>query len=55
MKFERSVVVEVLTALERRPPLLQVLVGSRQVGKSTAAVQVEKHLGWPSHTAIRRS
>jgi predicted AAA+ superfamily ATPase len=28
-----------------------VLLGARQVGKSTAAEQVEKRLGWPSHTA----
>ena len=51
MKFERPVVGEVLTALERKPPLLQVLVGPRQVGKSTAAAQIEKQLGWLSHTA----
>ena len=51
MKFERPMVGEILTALERKPPLLQVLAGPRQVGKSTAAAQVEKQLGWPSHTA----
>ena len=51
MKFERLMVGEIITALERKPPLLQVLVGPRQVGKSTAAAQVEKQLGWPSHTA----
>lgn len=51
MKFERPTVREIITALERKPPLLQVLVGPRQVGKSTAADQVEKQLGWPSHTA----
>jgi hypothetical protein len=28
-----------------------VVVGPRQVGKSTAAAQVEKRLGWPSLTA----
>lgn len=42
---------EIVSALERRPPLLQVLVGARQVGKSTAADQVERRLGWPSHFA----
>jgi hypothetical protein len=51
MDFERPIVGEVLSALEREPPLLQVLIGPRQVGKSTAAAQVEKRLGWPSHTA----
>src|SRR6266508_2605844 len=50
MNFERPVVGEIVAALERRPALLQVLVGPRQVGKSTAAAQVEEHLGWPSHT-----
>src|SRR5437867_4416098 len=51
MNFERPIVREIATALERRPALLQVLVGARQVGKSTAAGQVEARLGWPSHTA----
>lgn len=51
MKFERPVVGEIITALGRKPTLLQVLVGPRQVGKSTAAAQVEKQLAWPSHTA----
>src|SRR5665213_1144939 len=30
-----------------RPPLLQVVVGPRQVGKSTAAEQLAVRLGWP--------
>ncbi len=51
MGFERSIVTEIVTALKREPPLLQVLVGARQVGKTTAAGQVERRLGWPSHTA----
>ena len=51
MKFERPIVGEILTALERKLPLLQVLVGPRQVGKTTAASQVEKRLGWPSVVA----
>jgi predicted AAA+ superfamily ATPase len=51
VKFQRPIVAELAAALERRPPLLQVLVGARQVGKTTAARQVERHLGWPSHTA----
>ena len=51
MKFERAVVGEIEAALKRRPPLLQVVIGPRQVGKTTAASQVEKRLGWPSHTA----
>ena len=51
MGFERPLVAEVAAALERTPALLQVLVGPRQVGKSTAASQVEQRLGWPSHIA----
>lgn len=51
MKFERAVVAELVAALSRKPRLLQVLIGPRQVGKSTAAVQVEERLGWPTHSA----
>ena len=51
MVFERPIVSEMVRALQRTPSLLQVLVGPRQVGKTTAAGQVEQHLGWPSHTA----
>jgi hypothetical protein len=51
MPFERPVVGDMVQALQRTPPLLQVLVGPRQVGKTTAAGQVEQHLGWPSHIA----
>ena len=45
MKFERPIVDEIIAALERKLPLLQVLVGPRQVGKTTAASQVVKCLG----------
>lgn len=51
MDFERPVVADVLAAFERSPALIQVLVGPRQVGKSTAAAHIERRLGWPSHTA----
>jgi hypothetical protein len=51
MDFERPIVDDIVAAFGRRPPLLQVLVGPRQVGKSTAAAQVERRLEWPSHTA----
>ena len=51
MAFERSVVAEIVRAFSRPPPLLHVLIGPRQAGKTTAAAQVERHLGWPSHTA----
>lgn len=51
MNFERPVVGELLVALGRRPPLIQVLVGPRQVGKTTAAAQAAARLGWPTHSA----
>lgn len=51
MRFQRLIVVELMAAVARQPPLLQVLVGARQVGKTTAAGQVERGLGWPSLSA----
>src|SRR5208337_2279353 len=51
MRFERPIVGEIMAAMERKLLLLQVLVGPRQVGKTTAASQVEKRLGWPSVVA----
>ena len=37
MKFERPIVGQILAAMARKLPLLQVLVGPRQVGKPNAA------------------
>ncbi|MGO9199978.1 MAG: hypothetical protein ACLQM8_05495 [Limisphaerales bacterium] len=51
MRFERPIVGEIMAAMERKLLLLQVLVGPRQVGKTTAASQVEERLGWPSVVA----
>jgi predicted AAA+ superfamily ATPase len=51
MEYERPIVASILSALGRMPQLLHVLVGARQVGKSTVAAQIERRLGWPSHTA----
>jgi uncharacterized protein len=51
MSFERPIVGEILAAMQRKLQLVQVLVGPRQVGKTTAAAQVEKRLGWPSVVA----
>ena len=48
MKYERRIVNDIIEALNRKLPLLQVMVGPRQVGKTTAAGQVVKRLGWPS-------
>lgn len=49
MFFERPIVEEILKSLKNGPPLIHVLVGPRQVGKTTAAEQIEKKLGWPAH------
>lgn len=51
MMFERPIVNDIAAAVQGRLPLLQVLVGPRQVGKTTAASQVEQRLGWPSVVA----
>ena len=55
MGFERSIVGEIAAAIGRKPPLLQVLVGPRQVGKSTAAAHIAAQLGWPTHSATADS
>lgn len=47
MEFERDIVGHVCRMLSKAPPLLQVLAGARQVGKTTAAMQVVRRLGWP--------
>lgn len=46
--FCRAIVEELATALGRKPPLLHVIVGPRQVGKTTAAEQLIERLDWPS-------
>jgi uncharacterized protein len=45
--YQRSIVEAVLRMIRQGPPLLQVLVGARQVGKTTAAEQVVERLGNP--------
>jgi hypothetical protein len=45
--YTRPVVAAVLSLIRQGPPLLQVLVGARQVGKTTAAGQVVAQLGLP--------
>ena len=45
--YQRPVVDAVLRMLRQGPPLLQVLVGARQVGKTTAAEQVVEKLARP--------
>lgn len=51
MSYERRTVTELERALKRKKNLLEILVGPRQVGKTTAAMQVAKRLGWPTIVA----
>ncbi len=48
MTFRRAVVEDLAAALQGKVPLLQVIVGPRQVGKTTAAEQLADLLGWPT-------
>jgi predicted AAA+ superfamily ATPase len=48
MAFTRSLVKELAVACRRRPALMQVIAGPRQVGKTTAAAQLVRLLGWPN-------
>jgi uncharacterized protein len=47
MAYVRSLVHELAEACRRKPALIQVIAGPRQVGKTTAAIQLIKLLGWP--------
>lgn len=51
MPFSRSTVAEVAAGLRSRHTVIQVVIGPRQVGKSTAAAEVEALLGWPTRSA----
>ncbi len=53
--YERPVVDAVLRLIRQGPPLLQVVVGARQVGKTTAAGQVVERLGIPHVSAAADS
>jgi len=46
MTYERSIVQEAVTGIHRMPQFLHVIIGPRQVGKTTAAIQVAAKLGW---------
>lgn len=48
MEFERSIVKTLASALKKRLPVFQVLIGPRQVGKTTISRQVLKKLPYPS-------
>ncbi len=47
MAFEREVVKALVRMIREGPPLIQALVGARQVGKTTAAEQAAGRLGFP--------
>lgn len=51
MKYERAIVGTLEKALKKAPELLHVVVGPRQVGKTTAVRQLCGHLSYPSHWA----
>lgn len=48
MAYERALVKTLTAALSKRLPVFQVICGPRQVGKTTIARQVMKHLPYPS-------
>ena len=47
MEFTRELVTDLAVACRRKAALIQILVGPRQVGKTTAAAQLVRQLGWP--------
>lgn len=48
MGFSRHTVAEVVRALRSSRRVIHVVVGPRQVGKTTAADEVATLLGWPA-------
>ena len=48
MEFERPLVKTLVVSLRKKLPVFQVLIGPRQVGKTTIARQVMKKLPYPS-------
>jgi uncharacterized protein len=47
MKFERALVASLERELQGDPQFLQIVIGPRQVGKTTAVGQAVDRLGWP--------
>lgn len=47
MEFERDMVGELVTGLREMPQFLQIVIGPRQVGKTTAVRQAADRLAWP--------
>jgi len=50
-QFQRPFVAALLHRLQQPPPFMQVLVGPRQVGKTTGIRQLMAQCGFPSHYA----
>ncbi len=48
--YRRPVVADLLKALAKGPQLLQIVIGPRQVGKTTAVLQVSQE--WPGETVF---
>jgi uncharacterized protein len=51
MNYSRPTVTDVLRGLRAPNRVIQVVIGPRQVGKTTAATEVEARLGWPTRSA----
>ena len=51
MSYQRDLSTSVLQRIVQMPDLLHVMVGARQVGKTTVARQVAERSGWFSHYA----
>lgn len=51
MEFERDSVGELVAGLRDMPQFLQIVIGPRQVGKTTAVRQAADRLGWPQVVA----
>ena len=51
MEFERDIVGNLVTGLREMPQFLQIVIGPRQVGKTTAVRQAAARLDWPGVVA----
>lgn len=51
MTYQRPFVAQLVQRLQAPSPFIQVLVGPRQVGKTTGVRQLMAQCGWPAHYA----
>ncbi len=51
MTYQRPFVAQLVQRLQGPSPFIQVLVGPRQVGKTTGVRQLMAQCGWPAHYA----